>query len=159
MEICQPKSAALVHAVRRMEDMRGRVLAAGTCRALRAAAARPGSVAECMRAGALAVTREIEGFVVRREGAALASRCVAQACASVRAFGIVDADLAEWGSYGHRWHLVTLIVAAAVNVPRWRDALVASGREADRAEVYCAIVREADARCERSRAAPERWHE
>ena len=139
-------SAALVHAVRLMEDMRSRVLAASTCCALRAAArVAPGSVAACMRAGTLAVTREIEGFV--REGAPLlASRCVAQACASVIAFGIVDADLAEWGSYGHRWHLVTLIVAAAVNVPRWRDALVASGREGDRAEVYCAVVREADAR-------------
>jgi hypothetical protein len=44
---------------------------------------------------------------------------------------------------------VTLIVAAAVNVTRWRDALVASGREADRAEVYCAILREADARSAR----------
>lgn len=138
-------SAALVHAVRRMEDMRSRRLAAGACRALRAAACRPSRVAECMRAGTLAVTREIEAFVFRSERD-LVGRCISQACSSVLVFGILDANLADWGEYGHRWHLVTLIVAAAVNVTRWRDALVASGREADRAEVYCAILREADAR-------------
>lgn len=132
--------------------MRSRALAGRTCRALHAAARVPGSVAACMRAGALAVTREIEDFVFRDERAALAARCLAQACASVGVFGVRDADLAEWGEYGHRWHLVTLIVAAAVNVPRWRDALVAAGREADRAEVYCAVLREADARAA-SRAA------
>ncbi len=139
--------AALAHAVRRMQDMRSRRLAAGACRALRAAACRegPSRVAECMRAGTLAVTREIEAFVFRSEGD-LVARCISQACSSVLVFGILDADLADWGEYGHRWHLVTLIVAAAVNVTRWRDALVASGREADRAEVYCAILREADAR-------------
>lgn len=137
---------ALVHVVRRMEDMRSRNLASGACRLLRAASCRPRCVATCMRAGTLAVTREIEAFVFGSERAGLVARCLAQACASVVVFGILDADLAEWGEYGHRWHLVTLMVAAAVNVARWRDALVASGREADRAEVYCAVVRAADAR-------------
>ena len=99
-----------------------------------------------MRAGTLAVTREIEAFVFGGEHIDLVARCISQACSSVIVFGIRDADLADWGEYGHRWHLVTLVVAAAVNVTRWREALVAVGREADRAEVYCAILREADAR-------------
>jgi hypothetical protein len=135
----------LALAVGRMEDVLARARAGRTCRALRAAARARGGVAACMRAGSRAVEREIEAFVAEYR-AGLAARCIAAACASVAVFGVEDADLAEWGAYGHRWHLVTLVVAAAVNVPRWRDALVAAGREAHRAEVYCAVLREADAR-------------
>ncbi len=140
---------ALVLVVSRAESMAARARAGKACRALRAAARSvlvAGSVAACMSAGARSVALEIEAFVCGNEREGLARRCIADAAASVWVFGIADAHLRSWGAYGHRWHLVTLILAAAVNVPRWRDALVASGREADRAEVYCAILREADAR-------------
>jgi len=140
---------ALVLVVSRAESMAPRARAGQACRALRAAArsvAVAGSVAACISAGARSVALEIEAFVCGNEREGLTRRCIADAVASVWVFGITDAHLRSWGEYGHRWHLVTLVLAAAVNVPRWRDALVASGREADRAEVYCAILREADAR-------------
>jgi hypothetical protein len=142
---------ALVLVVSRAESMAPRARAGQACRALRAAARSvagsvAGSVAACISAGARSVALEIEAFVRGNEREGLTRRCIADAAASVWVFGITDADLRSWGAYGHRWHLVTLVLAAAVNVPRWRDALVASGREADRAEVYCAILREADAR-------------
>ena len=142
---------ALVLVVSRAESMASRARAGQACRALRAAARSvagsvAGSVAACISAGARSVALEIEAFVYNNEREGLTRRCIADAAASVWVFGITDADLRSWGEYGYRWHLVTLVLAAAVNVPRWRDALVASGREADRAEVYCAILREADAR-------------
>jgi hypothetical protein len=146
---------ALLHAVRRAECMGARARAGLACRALCAAARSvhgAGSVAACISAGARSATLEIAAFVDRApaveyaEESALARRCIADAAGSVWVFAITDESLRAWGAYGHRWHLVTLVLAAAVNVPRWRDALVASGREADRAQVYCAILRAADAR-------------
>ncbi len=98
-----------------------------------------------MLAGSRAVTDTIRAFVERGEGAeTLASRCADEAVGAVVVYRIRPAHLADWGQYGHRWHLATLIVASAVNVDEWRASLVARGRGSDRALVYSRVLREID---------------
>jgi hypothetical protein len=144
---------ALVIAVARSESMTVRHKATQVCRALRVAAhdgLATGCHVRCMRRGRASVSAIIRAFVT---GSArdLGAECLADAVGAVVVHRVRPSALADWGQYAHLAHLVTLIVAAAVNVDEWRATLVARGAEHLRHAVYCDVVRHVDAWAEKNR--------
>jgi hypothetical protein len=146
---------ALVIAVARSESMTVRHKATQVCRALRVAAhdgIATGCHVRCMRRGRASVSAIIRAFVTgsARDSRALGEECLADAVGAVVVHRVLPSALADWGQYARLAHLVTLIVAAAVNVDEWRATLVARGAEHLRHAVYGDVVRHVDAWAEKN---------
>jgi hypothetical protein len=132
------RSTAVAHALSRVNA----TLRSATMRAESDAA-----LGACMRAGTDAVTDVVRAFVRGETGAAgLTARCVAEAVGAVVVHRVRTRHLETWGAYAHLWYVCTLVVASAINVDEWRVALVAAGREADRAAVYSRVIATVEAR-------------
>jgi hypothetical protein len=143
------KMDALVIAIARSGSMAVRHKASQLCRTLRAAAhdgIATGCHVSCMRAGRASVSGVIRAFVTSpRDGTDLAGECLEDAVGAVVVHRVCPTALVGWGEYARLSHLVTLIVAGAVNVDEWRATLVARGTEHRRHAVYCDVMRHVDA--------------
>jgi hypothetical protein len=139
---------ALVVAIARSGSMTVRHKATQVCRTLRVAAhdhVATGCHVSCMRAGRASVSGVIRAFVASCEETDLAGECIEDAVGAVVVHRVCPTALAGWGEYATLSHLVTLIVAGAVNVDEWRATMVARGVGHRRHEVYCGVMRRVDA--------------
>ena len=139
---------ALIIAIRRSDSMAVRHKATQVCRALRESAhdgLAAGCHVSCMRAGRASVSAVIRAFVTGPDETDLAAECIEDAVGAVVVHRVRPSALADWGEYARLSHLVTLIVAGAVNVDEWRATMVARGTEHRRHAVYCGVMRRVDA--------------
>jgi hypothetical protein len=140
---------ALVVAIARSGSMAVRHKASQVCRTLRVAAhdriAR-GCHVSCMRAGRASVSGVIRAFVTSpHDETDVAGECIEDAVGAVVVHRVRPTALVGWGEYATLSHLVTLIVAGAVNVDEWRATMAARGVGHRRHAVYCGVMRRVDA--------------
>ena len=148
---------ALVIAIARSKSMSVRHKASQVCRTLRVAARdriATGCYIRCMHAGRASVSGVIRAFVTSpRDETDLAGECIEDAVGAVVVHRVCPTALVDWGEYARLSHLVTLIVAGAVNVDEWRATMVARGTEHRRHAVYCGVMRRVDAWAEEKKGA------